>query len=1183
MTETPPEKPWVTDAAALEAARTLIASARPHFTDHHQRRARLLQIYTEKFFGDLDLDYLAERFRGPYARWTRFFSLQYRRDRRAIARRSRSERMPPTIWQDVIEAQDVMKLRARLEAEGGARKAVLGRYEKGLDTDFDAAERATRVAADAIEVARDLDCEEVPQKLVDALGGGNPATEKIRAAARRLHDSLGPWLHTTEELRASLAADQLPGTGAPLEESALSALNQYAKDLQTSLNQFGSLTDPVLARAKAPPPDAVTLVEDLKQAEGMAALEASEEQDSRRWAERFGPGFHGVATDWNALRKALSWVVRVRELFAAASQPGNPGSSQALPPAEFVRLASAGPVPGGIARDVRQAQEQLEQALHGLEVRFEPPAPQFQGKRLAELPLETLRERLAALKGRVGELADWIDWRHLRGRFEHLNLGSFWEGLQTEKPPREQMPDVFLRAALTAWVEHVFQEDPALGQFRRPEHERVAEEFRELDRKLIRLNAERVARLADARRPEAPQAIPGSEVAVLTREAHKKTRHLPIRRLFEEIPELLVRLKPCLLMSPLSVSQFLHPDKVHFDLVVFDEASQILPEDAIGAIYRGDQVIVTGDDRQLPPTAFFQQLAEDEDDENEEAPPTFESVLDAYLGAGLRPHMLRWHYRSRHEALIAYSNQCFYDSKLVTFPAARDGGPLLGVRFHHVPDGVYDRGGRRDNRREAEVVADLVLEHVRTFGAAKTLGVIAFSQAQMNAIEDEIERRLLDEPALEPFFTADRLEGFFVKNLETVQGDERDVILLSVGYGRDGQGRLTQHFGPLNREGGQRRLNVAVTRAREQLVVVSSIRSADLDVSATKAEGVLHLHRYLDYAERGVAALELTSPQGAGEPESPLEKDVAAEVRKLGYEVTPQVGCSGYRIDLGVRDPAAPGSFLLGLECDGATYHAASAARDRDRLRQEVLEKLGWRVYRIWAPDWVYRRGDEVERLRRALEEAARPRAETPTPAPPLPEPAAPPAAVVKVEVAPADAGPVAGTQPYRVCSLKVAKQVAKAELHTPNARQELCRLLAQLVDAEGPVHLETAVRRLRQAWKANRAGDRIRKAVEEAAADCEGKGQLRRQGEFLHSAGEREPSVRVPDPKNRETERAIEHIAPEEVQAAMRLLIRQGGGLGVEALLAQTARLFGFAKLGDNLRQRLQESLEELQKQDVR
>jgi very-short-patch-repair endonuclease len=321
-------------------------------------------------------------------------------------------------------------------------------------------------------------------------------------------------------------------------------------------------------------------------------------------------------------------------------------------------------------------------------------------------------------------------------------------------------------------------------------------------------------------------------------------------------------------------------------------------------------------------------------------------------------------------------------------------------------------------------------------------------------------------------------------------------------------------------------------------------------------------------------------PQGVGEPDSPFEVDVAAEVRRLGYDVTPQVGCSGYRIDLGVHDPAAPGDFLLAVECDGATYHSAPTARDRDRLRQEVLEQLGWRVYRIWSRDWIYRRSDEIERLRRALEEAVATRAAAPKPAPAAPPAPAP--AVTKVEVAPATAGPVTGAVPYRVGALRVAKPFDKEEPHTPAARPELCRLLVELAEAEGPVHIETAVRRLRQAWKAHRAGGRMRKAIEEAATACAGKGQLRRQGDFLYPAAEREVAVRVPDPKNRDTEREIEHIAPEEVRAAMRLLLRQGGGLSDEALLAQTARLFGFAKLGDNLRRRLQESLDELQKQDL-
>jgi hypothetical protein len=709
-----------------------------------------------------------------------------------------------------------------------------------------------------------------------------------------------------------------------------------------------------------PPPDTTTLLADLREAEKQRAWERAQATEEARWQERLGPGFQGIATDWNALRRALTWTQRLRGLFAER------GTGL---PAQVIRVAGGEAAPPS-SRELRAAREQLEHALHSLEIRFEAPGPSWEGKRLGELTPEGQQAWLQTLRERVGALADWSDWRTLHRRFEHLGLAAFWEALQKAEVPAEHLPDVFLKSALGSWVETICQQEPALASFRRADHERVVDEFRELDRALIRQSAAKVAQQAEGRRPAGDDGTSDAECALLRREAHKKTRHLPIRRLFEEMPGLLLRLKPCLLMSPLSVSQFLPADRITFDVVVFDEASQICPEDAVGAVYRGRQTIITGDDRQLPPTSFFQQNALDDDlEEEDEGPADFESILDACLGAGLPAHLLRWHYRSRNEGLIAYSNRHFYDGRLVTFPAA-GAGPGVGLR--HVADGIYDRGGRRDNAREAAVVADLVFEHVRSHGDKKTLGVIAFSQAQMTAIADEIERRLRQQPDLEPLFKQDRLEGFFVKNLETVQGDERDVILLSVGYGRDAGGRLTMHFGPLNREGGERRLNVAVTRAREKLVVVSSLRAADIDPGASKAAGLAHLKSYLDYAERGAEALQ-TGPTTAGVDALPgLERDLMDEVRRLGYEAAPQVGCSDFRLDVGVTAADVGGRFLLGIECDGPGYQAAATVRDRDRLRPEVLAQLGWRLHRVWAPAWVSRREEEVERLRQVLAEVQR-------------------------------------------------------------------------------------------------------------------------------------------------------------------------------------------------------------------
>ncbi|MCK5317962.1 MAG: hypothetical protein KAJ55_08610, partial [Anaerolineales bacterium] len=427
--------------------------------------------------------------------------------------------------------------------------------------------------------------------------------------------------------------------------------------------------------------------------------------------------------------------------------------------------------------------------------------------------------------------------------------------------------------------------------------------------------------------------------------------------------------KPCMMMSPISVSQFLISGGLHFDLVVFDEASQIYTEDAVGAIYRGDRLVVAGDPKQLPPTPFFQYTIDEGFDWDEDAYEfdVFDSVLDECMSIGLPVQMLRWHYRSKHDSLISFSNDRFYNGNLVLFPASRMGSEDLGLEFVHVKDGVYDRGGRRNNQREAEVVADLVFDHFERH-PEKTLGVVTFSISQMNTVQDAVEHRLRERPKFERFFVEDRLNGFFVKNLENVQGDERDVMLFSVGYGYDQDGRITMNFGPLNKAGGERRLNVAITRARERVVLVSSIRYDDIKLESTRAEGVHSLHHYMRHAER--RPKNLMNGEIGGDFASPLELDVAEEVERLGFKAIPWVGSSSFRVDLGVVDPENPGRFMMGIMCDGDNYRSASTSRDRDRLRLQVLERLGWRIHRIWSPDWVQRRETEVKRLEKALKAA---------------------------------------------------------------------------------------------------------------------------------------------------------------------------------------------------------------------
>ena len=382
--------------------------------------------------------------------------------------------------------------------------------------------------------------------------------------------------------------------------------------------------------------------------------------------------------------------------------------------------------------------------------------------------------------------------------------------------------------------------------------------------------------------------------------------------------------------------------------------------------------MVCGDNKQLPPTNFFKVLLDDndevEDNSNiEEASEEFESILDECIGRGFPEKKLRWHYRSRHENLISFSNSYFYNNDLVIFPTPFRNNENLGVKLVYVKDGIYDRGGKRNNRREAEVISQIVYEHFNKFPRL-SLGVVTFSKNQADTIEDYIELMRKSHPEIEKYFKEDRLEGFFVKNLENVQGDERDVIIISVGYARDKSGNLTMNFGPLNLPGGERRLNVLVTRARREVILVSSIKYSDMRIRENTPKGVKLLYQYLKFAEEGPKVLDASLSESKGDFESPFEEDVAAVIRSWGYEVVPQVGVGGYRIDIGVIDPANPGKFILGVECDGVTYHSLPTARDRDRLRQEVLENLGWKIHRIWSADWFFRREKEKMRLKRVLE-----------------------------------------------------------------------------------------------------------------------------------------------------------------------------------------------------------------------
>ncbi len=499
--------------------------------------------------------------------------------------------------------------------------------------------------------------------------------------------------------------------------------------------------------------------------------------------------------------------------------------------------------------------------------------------------------------------------------------------------------------------------------------DRRQKDYIELDRQHLALTPERV------RRSVAESAIAAmnaheAEASLVTREAAKSTRHIPIRRLFQQAPHVLTALRPCWVMSPLLVAELMPTDADVFDVVIFDEASQIPPAEAIGVLGRAPQVVVAGDDRQLPPTSFFasQNVSgdeEDDDDQDMALTSNIESILDVVKATPIREELLRWHYRSRDARLIAFSNSNIYEEALTAFPGINRDSPII---HHLVP--ATPLPGRRHTSHPDEVgkVVDLILEHARE-NPDESLGVIAFGSDHADNIDNTLRSQLReeDDDHLDAFFAEDAQERFFVENIERVQGDERDVIILSVGYHKAADGSLPYRFGPLNQQGGERRLNVAITRARSRLHLVSSFSHHDMEPGRSTARGVELLRQYLEFADSGGAHLEGEYREA---PLNAFELDVMHRLTERGIPVIPQYGVAGYHIDFASQHPDYPGSMVLAIEADGASYHSGHTARERDRLRQENLEDKGWRFHRIWSTAWFRNRDAEVEKAFSAWQDA---------------------------------------------------------------------------------------------------------------------------------------------------------------------------------------------------------------------
>lgn len=832
---------------------------------------------------------------------------------------------------------------------------------------------------------------------------------------------------------------------------------------------------------------------------------------------------------------------------------------------------------------------------------FTPDVLTSQGMSLESGALDGIGAWLTRRRDHLADLDPWLRAQAALGRVRETGLEELIHALSFKEIPSHQWAAATVRTALRSWLDAVPRQDPALHGFDRTDHDAAVRRFRELDLGLVESGARRVRqRLAGASRQFA--TVSGGEPGVLLHEARKRRRHMPLRRVFERVPNLLLTLTPCLMMSPLSVAQFLPADRYRFDIVIFDEASQVRPYDAIGAIMRGRQLVVAGDRRQLPPTSFFDRadsVPADDEDGGVQDIRELESILDALDARGMASAPLRWHYRSRHEDLIAFSNHHIYDRRLITFPAiTAEPTPGRGVRLEYVPDAVYapERDGElggttRVNRIESRRAVALILEHART-RPDKSLGVVALGLRHRDTIDRELLEARKAHPELEGFFAEDRPDPFFVKALEQVQGDERDVILISIGFGKNADGKLSHNFGPINNDGGERRLNVLVTRARYEVIVVSSIRAHDIDLARSQATGVRLLKNYLDFAERGPVALAAEARVSDADYESPFEASVGEAIKRAGHTVRLQVGVSSYRIDLAVVHPRQPGRFLLGIECDGATYHSSPTARDRDRLRQEILEGLGWQIHRVWSTDWIR---DPASELKRITDRIAALLA-APIPAPPALRRPEPVAGAFETELAtkPGLSGTLPANGAGRGTGTLEAVQsgaatIGTAPLFPPYQMARLSRngsgdvtsapvsqvaeVVVDCVTVEGPIHRDVLISRVRAAWGHAKGGSRITKHVTLAIEQVVGNGLIQQRGEFLWPSTDVGFVARGVDEQGKSRE--VGQIAIEELTLGMTRVLEQALSLTRDALIQETAKAFGYHRTGSDIRVRLGEVID--------
>ena len=865
------------------------------------------------------------------------------------------------------------------------------------------------------------------------------------------------------------------------------------------------------------------------------------EENAKGIKDAYGSAYAGIDTNWESAFRQVSGI------YSASAGGVDFGK---IPNMGILEFESCKSDLGNYADQIAIVRGRMEKSFSELIKLFDPAIINF-----GVMDVSGLESLFSHCRENIGKIENWVSFRRLLDEIKEAGAYDTLIFAISNEVPAKRTSALYKKAFYRQWIENVMQNNPVLSGFSRSAHDQAVASFNQKDEEQFEISKAQIKAELSKKRPNVDFVANGSAVQILFREEGKKRKQKSIRNLLSETAEVVQLIKPCFLMSPLSVSTFLASDAIRFDVVVFDEASQIFPWDAVGAIYRGTQAIIVGDSRQMPPSNFFTHAIDIEDDNEEVGDVSdFESILDI-CETSMPQLRLRWHYRSHYEQLITFSNKNFYDNDLVTFPSSKTDREGIGVDYYHV-DGVFDRKSKT-NRSEAERVVDLIFENINKH-PERSLGVVAFSVSQADLIDTLLSRRRIENPEYEEFFKGGELEPFFIKNLETVQGDERDTIIFSIAYGRGSDGRLINNFGPLNRVGGERRLNVAVSRAKENIQVVSSMHCTDIDLRDSASAGAKLLREYLDYAENGYIALERTLDVNQYEEfDSEFEMEVCDFLKANGFSVDTQVGCSSFRIDLAIKLPGTS-DYVLAVECDGASYHSSKNARDRDRLRQEILENMGWKFYRIWSTDWFRNKQVEKERLLLAASNA-------------INHPNQKTSGMVHNASAVKDEDFVE-TVAKRKMQFPAYKMVDVSALpqSTCDSNANFQKMIKMVLEVEAPLSEEWIMQRVCYLFGRSKVTSVVRQEFEQKMANCARNGIGRKEG-FLYL---RDTMFVLRCPADGEEGRDIKYIALEELAAGILFIMKQNIRAERMGLYKSICEHLGYARVGNAMVERLDQAL---------